>query len=526
MATPAKKEAEKSERELESKVFRKWGGVYTRSARTGMPPDKWFDLQNLQPIGDANVHTINNISAALIAYGADPIYGGGYANLLGVDYLYLFSTTGKVFQYNIAAKTSSQINSGNLLSGAGACLDQWENLAVLFGDSTGYYKWDGTTFAKITVTGAPSSVSALAVYQGRVFLASGRLVTYSVAAGTNGANTGYGNNASDFLVASGAGTTILVDPQIRVGVTRMISANGYLYLLAASAINVIADLYVPTGASPPTPVFTNLNIQPIIGTDQPFSVYPFGRSLMFANAYGTYSLDGTQATKVSTDIDGTWQYRDPAQAVSGGQVVVNNILTAAFLIKRLNDPIFGSNYVIALWWDDRWWFANYGVLTFCCYGLLGNVPALFVINSSNQLCQAFGDPTTYPNTSWMGPLWDMEDPIRNKQMIRAGVEVEVFNQMGTAQLVLNADGPQSSTALPATGVTTNLNWVNNSGQTVTWVNNSSQVVVWFSGSYLLYSGSAPAVGAKYLGLSGSTVGMGFQLSALMFDYLWSSRWTP
>jgi hypothetical protein len=46
-------------------AFREFKGVYTRSDRTAMPEDNFYDLENLMPVGSANMHIVPNISASL-----------------------------------------------------------------------------------------------------------------------------------------------------------------------------------------------------------------------------------------------------------------------------------------------------------------------------------------------------------------------------------------------------------------------------------------------------------------------------
>lgn len=527
---PAKKEAEKGERPLYSEVFKQWGGCYTRSARTAMPADRWFYLINLQPIGPANVKTVPNIGAPLHDFAGEIAYWGDYANLLGVDYDYTFTTNGKVYQTVISTGVTTQINAGKLLSGAGSKMDQWSNKAVLFIDTGGYYSWDGTTFTKIVVAGAPSGGEALAVYAGRVWIATGRAIIFSVAADTNAVNTGYGNNANDWNVANGAGNIALTDPNIRSVVTQMEAANGYLYVIGRTSINVIGDVYVPVPAPvPPTPLFTNVNIQNIIGTDQPGCVFSYNRSMLFGNRYGGFSLEGTNARKLSDDIDGTWLGIDFTQSLSGGQCVINNILTAAYLVKQKIDPgdqiasnpfLYGKN-LLAMWWADKWWFANMGNVSFVFSAYLNNVPTLFGY-VDNKLCPLFSDVTTDPATIFIGPLWDEADPIRDKQVLKAGVEMSVTRFSGN--ISLNVDNENSSTAIDKSGSLNSVTWVNDAGEPIQWVNNAGQPINWFASGYVLFWGTTPGSFSKYIGLSGSTTGASFQLSGLMADYEFGARW--
>jgi hypothetical protein len=528
-SAPANKEGMQGERQLLDKVFKEWGGCYTRSARTAMPKDRWYYLINLQPIGPANVQTIPNIGPVMYDFASDSAYWGDYANLANIDYIYTFTTNGKIFQTTISSGVTTQINSGHLLSGAGSRLAQWSNTVVLFIDTNGLFSWDGTTFTHITVSGAPPSGQAIAVYEGIVWVAQGRNLIFSVAAGTNGPGTGYGNNANDWNIANGAGVESLTDPTIRSAVTQMKAENGYLYVIGRTSVNIIGDVQVVAGSSPPTPVFTNLNIQSIIGTDQPGAVFSYNRTLMFANRYGTFALEGTTALKLSDDIDGTWLDINFAQQVSGGQCVINNILTAAFLIKLNHDPsdAIASNpftsgeYLLAMWWADKWWFANMGSLTFTFSAFSNNVPTLFGY-AGNKLHALFTDTTTSPSTVFIGPLWDMDVPISDKQTIKAGMEMVVKTFYGNIEL--NVDTENTSTAIDKSGQLNSVTWINDAGDPIQWVNNANQPVEWFASGYVLFWGTTPGAFAKYVGLSGSTSGASFQLSALMMDYLYAARW--
>jgi hypothetical protein len=494
-----------------TKIFRKFNGVKNNSARNALPEDAWFYLENVQPIGDANLQVVNNISAPLFDYTSHSIYWMQYANINGTDYMISFSTDGFVYAWNIVGLTNTQIGSG--FSGSGSRLAQWKNTELLVVDSTGYYNWAGTgTLTLISGTGVPTSGTDIAVAFGRVWIAQGRLITFS------GAND---FSATSFLVANGAGSLALTDPTIRNTVTRLSAQNGYLYIISATGINAISDVYVPSGASPPTPLFTNLNIQAIIGSDQPGSIFAMNQALVFANRYGAWYLYGTNAQKISTDIDGTWKYLNFGFAISGGQFVSNNILCTGFLVQRSNDPIFGSNTVLACYHDNKWWFTNYGALTFASTGIVNNEPVLFGL-IGNKLYQLHAVNTSGPASICMSALWPMEDELADKQVIRAGFEVTVSLFGGTFGMTL--DTVNSSSQAVTLNAGGNVGWQNNAGNTVQWENNSLVIVTWFTGSYLLYNSTSPGVYGKYVGATVSSSGSIYQLSAIDMDYKLRARW--
>lgn len=517
----------KGEDPRKTKVFREWDAVNTRSNRSSIPERSFYNLENMLPIGDANIVSVPNISTVLVDYALDTVYWSQYVNRGGTDYLISFTTNGKVFAYNLAGG-SVQINSAlTLLSGSGSRLAQWKNQIILFVDATGYYYWDGATFAKLTGANIPSFGDDIAVYAGRVWILQGRLIRFS---GADGFGTGVPPipDATDYwAVANGAGVVNLTDPNIRSTVVRLWAQNGYLYLIGNSSINAISDVYIPSGAAPPTPVFTNLNIQSIIGTDQAPSLHPFDRLLMFANRYGVYSLYGVSAQKMSEDIDGTWRYVDFTQMVSAGAVQVRNILCSAFLVKRLNDPIFGSNTVLALWFPkgdgtNRWWFGNFGALTFVVSAMKTNAPALYGF-IGNKLYQLFADSTTAPNGQLMGPLWSMDDPLADKQAIREGFEVTV-ETAGPSPFTMTLDTVNNQSAVVSLNNPSLTGWINNSGNLVLWQNNLLAIVGWFSGAYLLYSGDEASGYQKYVGLTVNTGGAVCQFSSMYMDYKLRARW--
>lgn len=518
---------------LRTKLFREFQGVYTKATRTAIPDGYFYDLQNVIPIGDENGHVVNNISASLLNYGAtDIIYWSQGVNLNGTEYLVNFATTGKVFFYNITGGTSAQVNVGNLLSGAGSRCDQWQNTVILFIDSTGYYSYDGTTFAKITGTGVPTAGTDIAVYANYIWIVNGRSLFVS------GLGAGATYAAAAWAASAGAQVVTLIDPQIRGTVSRLKAANGYLYLYGDTSINAISDVYIPSGASPPTPQFSNQNIQALIGTDQPASVFPYDRLIMFASRYGAHTLFGVSAPKVSGDIDGTWQYVDFSQAISGGQVVVSNILCGAFLLKilpNISDGFQASRTVVALWFqtsdtspqtgvtetNDVWWFANYGALTFIVTGIVNNVPALFGF-IGNQLYQLFGDSTTAPAVRIQTKLYPMEDELARKECITAGFEAFYF-LYGT-QLQLTLDTETQSTALTLNQNLVSGKWVNSSGIQGQWFNSAMVTGGWLANGLYLSPADAQGGYGHHVGLTLTSTGYSYELHFLALDYKLRDRW--
>lgn len=499
-------------------AFREFKGVYTRSDRTAMPEDNFYDLENLMPIGPANMHVVPDISAVLYNFAGDTIYFYQYAQVATVQYLIAFATNGKVFSYNLSNSVVAQINIGTPLSGAGSRMAQWMNQYVLFIDSSGYYSWDGTTFTLRNGANQPATGVDIAVYAGRVWVASGRLIVVTSVYDT-GADDPTGNTA--WTAAEGSSFVNMTDPTLTGNIVRLYSCNGYLYIIGDTCVYALSDVYVPAGASPPTPVFTITNIQAIIGTDQPTSIFPYNRSLMFANRYGAWAVNGVDAQRMSEDIDGTWQYLSFSPAISGGQCIVENILCAAFLLQRSNDPVFGSTCVVGMWFDGKWWFGNFGSITFIASAFLNNVPTLFVL-IGNKLYTLYTNTASYPATNAVTPLWAMEDPISIKEIVRAGLELVTFVSGGN--VTVNVDGTGGSSSVAVSAVPGTLTFLGAGSIPISFLGAGSVPIVWTVGSYTLYQGPPPGVFSHYIGMTITTSGVSAQLSSFFMDYKKRARW--
>ena len=504
---------------LQTQVMRVFRGVNTKAQRSAIPPDSFYDLENIIPLGNANAHVVPNISASLTNFASDTIYAAQFGMVASVPYLFCYSSTGKIIAWNLNAATATTISTGHPASGVK--MAPWYNVYALFVDSAGYYSWDGTTFSTLALADGPTVGTDIAVCFGRVWVCSGRLIQYSgVYVGTTLTDP---TQDTAWLPANGGGFVNMTDPALVGIITRLLPQNGYLYIFGQTCVFAVSDLYVPTGANPPTPVFTITPVQSIIGTNQSFSVFPLNRALMFANSYGAWAIEGVNAIRISEDLDGTWQYLSSSAVISGGQCVVESILNAAFLIQRANDPVFGSNTVVAMWFDNRWWFANYGAITFIVSAVINDQPALFGF-IGNQLYELFQDPTTAPNVTIMTPLWSMDDPLTDKQMLRAGVELVTNIVQSTASVSLTADGVNLSAAIPVALTTGTITFVSTSGATLQFTGAGSAPIYFTVENYQLCQGPAPGTWSKYVGMTLKTVGLGFELDSFLMDYKMRKRW--
>lgn len=496
--------------------------------------------------------------------GANPIGPNGYPSI--VD--------GEVYR----------IDDGNMATDMSAVVCQYDYTTALVLDSSNYWHWSGPLIqtseglkpqpiAKVgTANGAPVGGEAITVYNSMVWIAQGRLLYFSKAGVASDSPPGY----SDFSTANGGGYSVMSDATLRSNVKALFAANGYLYVFGESSIDVISDVYIPQGVS--TPSFTRLNVSAVVGTDQVDSIMTYKRLVLFANKYGFWKLYGTTVETLSgqdpnsaylSTIDGTvqyltfdhyvagrqwinnssqtvgwennsgqqvfWQMASSVpylQTISGGQVISNKLLCAAFLVVRKNDPVFGSGTFILMYQADaaggKWWSALYtaaGELTHIHTAFVDQAPALFgMIN--NQLYQLFAVAVSSPASRILTSLWDFGDPISAKQALRAGIRVSIYGgDPAAAQINVFLDTLRNSFPVDL-GHVGAIQWVNNQYQSVGWVNGSGNDVYWISPvPYLNYNGKAPECFSPYLGFRVTTEqGTVYELNQFSLDYKLAQRW--
>lgn len=508
---------------LATKVFRSFGGCYTKAQRSALPENRFYDLQNVMPIGDANLHTVFGLSASLHDFGAHTIYAAIPVQVASVSYLMCFASDGTVWAYNIVAGTAAEISGSYTLSASGAKCVSFYNTYVLFVDTTGYYSWNGSgNMTLLSLSGGPTGGSDITVYSGCVFVSSGKLIQISAA--YNGTSDTDPTMVNAWSETYGATFLYMADPTLVGNIVRLWEQNGFLYIVGVSCLYALSNLYVPSGASPPVPVFTLTPIQSIIGTDQAFSLFAFNTALMLCNRFGIYGIEGVTAQRLSEDIDGTFQYLTFSQSVSGGACVVENVLNAAFLLTRSNDPVLGSGNIVAMWFDSRWWFANIGSATFIVSAIVNGVPTLLAF-IGNKLYQCFDtSQVNPPATQVMTPLWSMDDPLSDKEVVRAGIEITTSAYGPTSTVTTTIDGIQNSQPFPAVDSLGNIVFINNSSAVITFIGAGSVAINWIVGTWQLYQGNPPGMWSKYVGMTFQTTGIAYELDSFMMDFKLRKRW--
>ena len=353
-----------------------------------------------------------------------------------------------------------------------------------------------TTAATATALLTSDSLSDVSSFQGRVWLSQGRTVYYSAAGQYN-----------DFVSIS-AGNVQITDDTLHSNISALISANNFLYVFGDDSINVFSDVRVTTTGNT---LFTNTNVSASTGSVYYDGIFPYFRSLLFINDYGIFALIGATVSKISDALDGVFPLIDFTQPVSGGQVLVNNILCAAFNVYY-NDPVAGTRPIQLVFFDKKWFVTSQGTLKHVTP--VSTAKKLYLYGTGNtNLLSLYSDSTSSINTTIKSALWPMQDTIRTKQALKFGIEVT-----SNTTAVLNVTVDSETNTSPTYVVSNTIYWTNNLGATIPWINSSFATIPWAGGSgYQLYKSDAQQYG-KYLGLTITSSQPSFTLNTMEMEY--------
>jgi len=557
-------------------VSKDFKGINVKNNRTAIEEGQFAWLENAQPIGFGNIKIVNapnNIGG--VTFSNTVTYLAS-ANINNDELLFAFQEDGSAQYVNIDTNTLGNIANANTFTNGGVQIVQWKNERVLIIDeNNGYKTWDGTNLvdigsvASVTVnnggsnyvspvvsfaapgqtggvtatgeavllgntisqiivteagtgyTAAPNITitdsgggtganvtcnildqdgSSIATFSGRTWIADGRTVYYSAA-----------DTYNDFVSVS-SGFITITDSTLRTDIAQIIAANNFLYLFGEDSINVFSDVRINsiTGET----LFTNTNVSASIGSNFKFAIFPYFRSILFLNKYGVYALVGATTSKISDEIDSLFTNIDFTKPITAGQVLINNILCAAWTFTYDDDGT--ERKIQAVFFDRKWFVTSQGNSITRTVSAVQDGNILLYGTTGTNLIKFYQNSTAGIEWEILTALWPMGDPIRDKQSLKVGIEAT----LGSASVILGAFIDSENQQSPVIDFSNTVLWLNDQNNPIPWINNSSIVIGWVGGisatsGYFLYRADAKMYG-KYLGitLTGDTVPFtinGFQL---------------
>lgn len=481
---------------IEEWTFRDFAGMNTQAYRTSIDDTQFAWLEGIMPIGYGNLKTVPGVSAALQTFAGKT---GNYLftyNQAGVDLAFVACTDGAAFTIQLTPPfTRTVVGPAGTFTSGGVAAAQWNNAGLVIIDTVkGYMDWNIT--APVTLTVIDNTVLGydLAVFSGRVWIVlnSGRTVKFTDVGSYNS-------------FAGSGGFFVMNDPSLHDKIRSIDTANNFLYVWGNDSANTISDVRVVGGIA----VFSNVNIETMAGTSFPLSVFPYFRAMMFAAPYGFYQLYGATPTKVSDELDGVFPLIDLSKVVSGGTVVINNIVCAAWVFTY-NDPVVGPRQLVAIFHNKKWFVANQGNMLRVSSTSIAGKQCLFGTDG-NSLFQLFQDTVGNVDTKVVTKLYPHNSSIYTKSILRIGCEIQL--PVAIISITATADTEMSSGEVLLLSASSAITWVGSG--VITWI--GAGVITWVGLGPAAYGIDATNFG-KYVGITLQSTSPQYQLTNLMMRY--------
>ena len=438
---------------------------------------------------------LNNPGIYTIYPGANPVsVTGGHGTLA------TFNLTFGIYQVAVVSPGSGYVSAPTItVAGAGAGVN-----------------------AQLTVNmGITANGTTLATYAGRVWIGNGRTIVFSAA-----------GSYSDFNPLDLAGSLIMSDDTLRTNISRLYSANNYLYIFGGSSVNIISNVTVtnPTLSStgtiiiPSAVTFSNTNLSSNMGTDNADSIVPLSRTLMYASDYGFFGITGSTPQKISQHLDGIFPYLNfNIYNATGGTVIINGIQTLCYLVSYA-DPVAGTRPLLCLFSDKKWYFASQTTASPIVFIAQASpdpdVPTMWGTDGLN-LYQLFANTTANIAQTVKTKLWDMGSPLVTKQALKVGLEC--IPSTAPATFTVSVDTEYTSNTI-SFGTGNTMVWYNNAGNIISWTNNVGQAITWLSSGYNFLRSDVNNVG-NYLGQTVTSSAPGNVYIGFHFQYEPRTPWT-
>jgi hypothetical protein len=286
-----------------------------------------------------------------------------------------------------------------------------------------------------TVSTNPAyAYTTVAVFQGRVWLGGGPLLTWTGTGASTG-NVGY----DDFLAADASGALIISDADLIHAITALRAANNYLYIMGDQSVKQIGNISIGAGS---VTLFTILTLSSDQGTIYKDSCGSFNRVFMFVNSNGVYAVFGSSVQKISDDLDGIFRQIDFSQPPKAALSDIRNIHNIAFLVRYI-DPVAGTRSLLLIFNGQKWFLANQGnsLKTIVSTASLSTGKLRLFGSSGSDLTALFDDSTVAVPFKWQSALTHHGNAVQRKKVIRAGFAVTMG---ANGQLSMSVDTDETT----------------------------------------------------------------------------------
>jgi hypothetical protein len=493
-------------------------GMNTYTTRPGVDDKQCWWIDGFMPINERYLRTL--YGPTILTTFTVPISFFNFTNIGSTPYCIVVHTDGSIDAVNTTTAVVQHIAPAGTItnpSQSSTAISQYGSKYVLIvtNQTNGYFIWDGTTFYPPGASFPGGGTVPLAIegtdietYQGRIWIINGATLTFSAP-----------GSVIDFTTAHGGGSITSTDSFLRVGYTSLIQTNGFLYLIADSSVSYISG--VQTSGTPPVTVFTLLNADPEVGTPWPTTVDTFGRSVIFANAFGVHINYGAAVTKVSDPLNGVFNtVPNFAGLIPSAAKSILFGIKVWMLLLPIIDLITGQQVNKLLIWDGKKWFASgQGVnLTYIQHQEINSVLTAWGTDGTN-LFQLFAAPSTSFTKAVQSRLWDK--PIGYQMVKTTGrlYGLAQYFSFANPNLNVSIDNETGSSNFTSVISPNTIPVINNSGALVTVINSLGQPVFVLSNSSVYSKIGGLAVGQQgiMLGMTATTQAADLAIISLMFQ---------
>jgi hypothetical protein len=158
--------------------------------------------------------------------------------------------------------------------------------------------------------------------------------------------------------------------------------------------------------------------------------------------------------------------------------------------------VYDGRKLQAVFFDRKWFFTYQGEII-----VIAPAPVSGQLNmygsDGTSLVKLYSSATASIASQIKTALWALNDPIRDKQALKFGIEATMPD---TEAAIINVTVDNENRSSSAISLANTVNWQNNSGENIPWSNNVGTLIGWASVGYQLYKYDAQQYG-KYLGLT-------------------------
>ena len=387
---------------LKTLIHTEFAGLNLSDSAMSIADAEFVALQNIMPYANGNLAVFPGPLSVFEPTGTT-IHNIWCVVQGGVPYVLYQTSTGDLYALNLNTSTAALVTTGTTKNGLH--FTKWQTTdaasnpeAVLWTDTTlGYGSWDGSSWTVIddTLTG-----QAIAVFQGRVWIAVGYVLAYSNP-----------DIYDDFTGSPEYGGTFLItEPSMNAPPIALLASQNWLYIVGNSvvALNNVQIQAVVTGADPVTTFFVTL-VSASIGIQTEKACIVYNNTLLISTNIGIYAYYGLVGQRITQNMGDNF---------SGAYY-----LSVAHVMGK---TILFSNQGYCMMIDEgRWFNVSYTTPflspwkqqdTLIFGGLTG------YITDGTSIYKFAGDNST-PQVAYIHTkLYDASNSSINKQVVKLGIE--------------------------------------------------------------------------------------------------------